>query len=41
MSKAFLAAVLQDSIDCTGVAAQRAASDLVDAIIDELGPVRS
>lgn len=36
MSKAFLAAVLQDSIDCTGVAAQRAANDLVEAIIDEL-----
>ncbi|EHH67806.1 HU family DNA-binding protein [Gluconobacter morbifer] len=36
MSKAFLAAVLQDSIQCTGVVAQRAANDLLDAIIEEL-----
>ncbi|GBR02636.1 hypothetical protein GCM10007207_16040 [Asaia siamensis] len=36
MSKAFIAAVLQDSLDCTGVAAARAADDLVAAIVTEL-----
>ncbi|WP_075594859.1 HU family DNA-binding protein [Novacetimonas hansenii] len=36
MSKAFIAAVIQDSIDCTGVAANQAASDLMEAIIKEL-----
>ncbi|GCE84516.1 histone-like DNA-binding protein HU [Komagataeibacter diospyri] len=36
MSKAFIAAVLQDSLDCTGVAATKAADDLVGAIVAEL-----
>ncbi|GBQ30531.1 HU family DNA-binding protein [Gluconacetobacter azotocaptans] len=36
MSKAFIAAVIQDSIDCTGVAANQAASDLISAIVKEL-----
>ncbi|MCH4023673.1 MAG: HU family DNA-binding protein [Acetobacter sp.] len=36
MSKAFIAAVIQDSIKCTGVAANQAAADLMDAIIEEL-----
>jgi DNA-binding protein HU-beta len=33
MSKAFIAATLQDSIGCTGVAANQAAADLIDAIV--------
>lgn len=36
MSKAFIAAVLQDSLNCTGVAAQKTAADLIDAITTEL-----
>lgn len=36
MSKAFIAAVLQDSIGCTGVKAGQAANDLIQAIIVEL-----
>lgn len=36
MSKAFLASVLQNSINCTGVTAQRAINDLVEAITVEL-----
>ncbi|MFT8718588.1 HU family DNA-binding protein [Acetobacter sp.] len=36
MSKAFIAAVIQDSINCTGVAANKAAAELMDAIIKEL-----
>ncbi len=36
MSKAFLAGVIQDSIDCTGVAANQAAADLMSAIVREL-----
>ncbi|MDJ0387195.1 HU family DNA-binding protein [Roseomonas sp. E05] len=36
MSKAFLSQVIQDSVGCTGVAANRAASDLVAAIIKEM-----
>ncbi|MFT8991139.1 MAG: HU family DNA-binding protein [Gluconobacter albidus] len=36
MSKAFLAAVLQDSMNCTGVVAQRAVNDMIEAIIEEL-----
>ena len=36
MSKAFIAAVIQGSIDCTGVAANQAASDLIAAIVKEL-----
>jgi len=36
MSKAFIAAVLQDSLDYTGVAATKAADDLVGATVAEL-----
>ncbi|HWL83585.1 MAG TPA: HU family DNA-binding protein [Roseomonas sp.] len=36
MSKAFLSQVIQDSVGCTGVAANRAASDLIAAIIKEM-----
>lgn len=36
MSKAFLAEVIQESVDCTGVAAKQAADDLMAAIIREL-----
>ena len=36
MSKAFLAEVIQDSMECTGVAAKRAADDVVQAIIKEI-----
>jgi DNA-binding protein HU-beta len=36
MSKAFLAAVLQESLECTGVAASRAAADVIGAIVTEL-----
>ncbi len=36
MSKAFLADVLQDSTGVTGVAANRAAADLIAAIVKEL-----
>ncbi|GBR06942.1 MULTISPECIES: HU family DNA-binding protein [Acetobacter] len=36
MSKAFIAAVLQDSLACTGVATAKAADDLVGAIVAEL-----
>src|ERR1700712_5272257 len=36
MSKAFLAAVIQESADLTGVAANRAAADLIAAIVKEL-----
>lgn len=36
MSKAFIAAVLQDSIGCTGVKAGQAANDLIAAIVVEL-----
>jgi DNA-binding protein HU-beta len=36
MSKAFLASVLQESLDCTGVAANRAAASVIDAIVHEL-----
>jgi len=36
MSKAFLAEVLQDSADLTGTAANRAATDLMSAIVREL-----
>ena len=36
MSKAFIAAVLQDSLDCTAVVARQAADDLVAAIVREL-----
>jgi len=36
MSKAFIAAVIQDSAELTGVAANRAAADLMAAIVREL-----
>jgi DNA-binding protein HU-beta len=36
MSKAFIASVLQDSLDCTGVAAKQTADDLIAAIVHEL-----
>jgi DNA-binding protein HU-beta len=36
LSKAFLAAVLQESVGSTGVAANRAAADLIAAIVKEL-----
>ena len=36
MSKAFSASVIQDSRDCTGVAANHAAVDLIAAIVREL-----
>ena len=36
MSKAFIAATLQESPDFTGVAANRAAADLIDAIVREM-----
>jgi DNA-binding protein HU-beta len=36
MSKAFLSQVLKDSVELTGAAANRAAGDLMDAIVKEL-----
>ncbi len=36
MSKAFIASVIQESANLTGVAANRAASDLIDAIVREM-----
>jgi DNA-binding protein HU-beta len=36
MSKAFIAGVIQDSTNCTGVAANAAAGTLIDAIVKEL-----
>ena len=36
MSKAFIAGVIQDSTNCTGVAANAAAGELIDAIVKEL-----
>ena len=36
MSKAFIAGVIQESTEITGVAASRAASDVMDAIVKEL-----
>ena len=36
MSKAFIAQVLQDFAELTGTAANRAAGDLMDAVIKEL-----
>ena len=36
MSKAFIAQVIQDSAALTGAAANRAAGDLMDAIVKEL-----
>lgn len=36
MSKAFIAASIQESMKCTGVAANKAATDLMSAIVAEL-----
>ena len=36
MSKAFIAQILQDSAELTGAAANRAAGDLMDAVVKEL-----
>ena len=36
MSKAFLAQVIQESLETTGVAVNRAAADLINAIVKEL-----
>lgn len=36
MSKAFLAQVIQESMECTGVAANRAAADVIEAIVASL-----
>ena len=36
MSKAFIAEVIQSSTGCTGVAANKAAGDVVEAIVKEL-----
>ncbi|MBV8096641.1 MAG: HU family DNA-binding protein [Acetobacteraceae bacterium] len=36
MSKAFIAQIIQESADLTGTAANRAASDLIDAIVRQL-----
>lgn len=36
MSKAFITAVIQSSTEITGVAANRAATDLIEAIVKEL-----
>lgn len=36
MSKAFIADVIQNSAEITGVAANRAAADLIDAIVKEM-----
>jgi DNA-binding protein HU-beta len=36
MSKAFISARLQEALGCTGVAANRAAADLIDSIISTM-----
>lgn len=36
MSKAFLSAIIQHSVECTGVAANRAATDVIEAIVKTL-----
>ncbi len=36
MSKAFIAGVIQDSVDCTGVAANTAADELINAIVVQM-----
>jgi len=36
MSKAFISQVIQESTECTGVAANRAAADLIAAIVREM-----
>ncbi len=36
MSKAFIASIIQESTDCTGVTANQAAGELVSAIVRQL-----
>jgi DNA-binding protein HU-beta len=36
MSKAFLAQTIQDSTECTGIVASRAAGELIEAIVHEM-----
>ncbi len=36
MSKAFIASVIQEATDCTGVAANQAAGELIQAIVRQL-----
>ena len=36
MSKAFIAGIIQESTECTGVAANAAAGTLIDAIVKQL-----
>jgi DNA-binding protein HU-beta len=36
MSKAFIASVIKEQVDCTGVAANQAATALIDAIVQQL-----
>ncbi|MCI0753208.1 HU family DNA-binding protein [Teichococcus vastitatis] len=36
MSKAFITQVIQDSTGCTGVAANRAAGELISSIVEEM-----
>ena len=36
MSKAFIAQVIQETLETTGVAANQAATDVIDAIVTEL-----
>ncbi|KAA2215331.1 HU family DNA-binding protein [Teichococcus oryzae] len=36
MSKAFITQVIQDATGCTGVAASRAAGELISAIVEEM-----
>jgi DNA-binding protein HU-beta len=36
MSKAFIAEIIQNSAEITGVAAQRAATDVIEAIVKEM-----
>ncbi len=36
MSKAFIVDVLQESLGCTGVAANQAAADLIEAIVKDM-----
>ena len=39
MSKAFIAEIIQNSAEITGVAANRAAADLIEAIVKEMNMV--
>ena len=36
MSKSFIASVIQDTTECTGVAANKAAGTLIDAIVKQM-----